>query len=182
MTEAHPVPLSLTQVFESGLYTETMSNPTHPIFNRWPAVQPVLAVGTVWIIAGGLIAALSGPTDFEAGSWVAAYLVLVGGVAQVALGVGQAWISRGVPNLELIWKQIATWNLAGVAVVAGTLLESPMITTLGGAVLAAALVLYLVGVRQLGTAPTWVGLVYRAVALIVLVSIPVGLTLSWIRH
>lgn len=167
---------------EQCLYNVVMSTPSQEILNHWPALRPALVVGSVWIVVGGLVAAAAGPTDFDAGSWVAAYLVLVGGVAQIALGVGQVWISQTVPDLRLVWKQVATWNLAGVAVVTGTLLGSPVVSTLGGIVLAIALVLYLVGVRDLGHAPRWAGLVYRAVALIVLVSIPVGLTLSWIRH
>ena len=53
------------------------------------AARWFVAAGSSCVVVGGLVAAATGPTGFEDGSWVAAYLVLVGGVAQIALGVGQ---------------------------------------------------------------------------------------------
>lgn len=46
-----------------------------------------VAAGTM-IVAGGLVAAINSAAPFAHGSWLAAYLVLVGGVAQLLLGVG----------------------------------------------------------------------------------------------
>ena len=48
----------------------------------WSVVGPFVLVGSVCIVAGGLVAAVSRPSGFELGSWLAAYLVLVGGVAE----------------------------------------------------------------------------------------------------
>ena len=39
-----------------------------------------------FIVLGGLVAAVTGPLHFDRGSWLAAYLVLVCGVAQCAIG------------------------------------------------------------------------------------------------
>lgn len=43
----------------------------------------------MWIISGGLVAAVTGPLGLEHGSWSAAYQVLVGGVVQAGLGAAQ---------------------------------------------------------------------------------------------
>ena len=42
-----------------------------------------VAVASALIVAGGLVAAVDGAAPFAHGSWLAAYLVLVGGVAQL---------------------------------------------------------------------------------------------------
>jgi hypothetical protein len=149
---------------------------------RWPAMRPFLGIGSVSVVAGGLVAALTRPTGFELGSWLAAYLVLVGGVAQIALGTGQAWLADEPPRATAVNAEVATWNLGVAATVVGTLAAAPVVTTLGGIATALALVLFLVGVRMPGPAPRWALIVYRWVVAIVLVSIPVGLALAWIRH
>ena len=53
----------------------------------------------MWVVSasslGGAVAAVSDPFSFEQGSWLAAFLVLVGGVVQIALGAGQAALVGG---------------------------------------------------------------------------------------
>ncbi|MBS7547854.1 hypothetical protein [Dietzia massiliensis] len=44
--------------------------------SHWRAMREFVLVGLTAIIAGGLVAAVTGPTGFDEGSWVAAYLVL----------------------------------------------------------------------------------------------------------
>ena len=44
------------------------------------------ATGICSVALGGLVAAVAQPLDLAHGSWLAAYLVLVGGVAQGAMG------------------------------------------------------------------------------------------------
>lgn len=149
---------------------------------RWPAVGPFLAIGSVCTIAGGLVAAVTHPTGFELGSWLAAFLVLVGGVAQIALGVGQAWLSEDAPRPTQVRAEVTTWNLGVTATVVGTLVSAPIITTLGGLASALALGLFLGGVRKSGSGSRSPLVLYRGFATIVLVSTPVGLALAWIRH
>jgi hypothetical protein len=48
-----------------------------------------LASASVLIVAGGAVAAVNSAAPFGHGSWLAAYLVLVGGVSQVVLGAGR---------------------------------------------------------------------------------------------
>lgn len=149
---------------------------------RWPAVRPFIGVGVACTVTGGLVAAVTRPTGFELGSWVAAYLVLVGGVAQIGLGVGQAWLAQEPPARREVRAEVVTWNLSIVATVVGTLVASPIVTTVGGVVLVVALGRFFAGVRTAGAASRTARTVYRGFAAILLVSTPVGLTLAWIRH
>lgn len=149
---------------------------------RWPAARPFALIASAAVVAGGIVAAVAHPTGFELGSWLAAYLVLVVGVAQLALGGGQAWLAASTPDTPTIIRQALLWNIGAAGVIGGTLLSSPAVTTLGGLVTVAALVAFLVGVRRLGSVPKWAPLLYRGVAVFVLGSIPVGLFLSWVRH
>jgi len=47
--------------------------------------------------------------------------VLVGGVAQIGLGVGQAWLTQDPPARREVRAEVVTWNLSIVATVVGTL-------------------------------------------------------------
>ena len=152
------------------------------LIERWPVVRPFLAVGALSIVAGGLTAAVTRPTGFALGSWLAAYLVLVAGVAQIALGVGQAWLARDAPRRAEVGVELATWNGAVVATIVGTLVGAPLVTTLAGAALVVALLRFLAGVRSARASSSATVVLYRLVVTIVLVSTPVGLALAWIRH
>jgi hypothetical protein len=142
-----------------------------------------LAVGAACVVAGGLVAAITRPTGFDLGSWLAAFLVLVGGVAPIVLGTGQAWLAAEAPPPGRVRAEATTWYLGVAATVGGTLAGAPVVTTLGGLASAAALVLFLRGVARPGPGRRGAALVlYRAVAAVVLVSTPVGLALAWLRH
>lgn len=141
-----------------------------------------LALGSVGVVGGGIVAAVTGPTDFERGSWVAAYLVLVVGVAQILLGAGLAWLPTAVAEHTARIALLVGWNLAAAAVVAGTLISAPVLTSIGGVITVASLVGFVVAVAR--SRPEFSGwtLLYRALALFVLLSTPVGLLLAWIRR
>jgi hypothetical protein len=155
---------------------------TERLVDRWPAVWPSAAVAGAAIVAGGIVAAVSRPTDFGNGPWLAAYLVLVVGVAQALLAGGQAMMAEDRPSAATVRNELLSWNLGAAAVVAGTLVAAPVLTTIGGIVTAVALVLFLLGVRRADEVPSWVPLLYRALVVIVLVSVPIGLVLAWVRH
>lgn len=149
---------------------------------RWPAARAFVLVGCGSIVAGGLIAAVSRPTGLEQGSWLAAYLVLVGGVAQIGLGGGQAWMAASPPGPSVLRSEVAAWNLALVATIVGSLASMPVLSTLGSASTIVALVLFLLGVRRGSTLRWWPLVVYRCVIVVVLLSTPIGLALAWARH
>lgn len=148
---------------------------------RWRAMRGFALVGLIAIIAGGLVAAVTVPTGFADGSWVAAYLVLVAGVAQIYLGVGQALLAVVIPSGRCRCWQLIVYNVANIAVLVGSLTESVVLVVIGGAMLFVALVLFLAAVRRPRT-HRWYLALYRLVIAILAVSISVGIVLSVLRH
>jgi hypothetical protein len=147
-------------------------------------VKGAIAFGSVallCVVAGGLVAAVTAPLNLTHGSWASAYLVLVGGVAQGALGISQYFLA---PHRFGGWKVVAellAWNAASVAVIGGTLIANPWVVDAGGALLVASLVLMIQTVRGPGTNAGWVLWVYRALVALVAISIPIGLVLAHLR-
>lgn len=150
--------------------------------SRRRAMQGFVLVGFIAITAGGLVAAVTGPTGFADGSWVAAYLVLVAGVAQVGLGVGQALLAAVVPSGRRRGWQLVVYNVANAAVIGGTLIESVAVVVAGAVMLFAALILFLAAVRRRSGTHPWYLAIYRVLLAILGVSIPVGVALSVLRH
>lgn len=149
----------------------------------------LLVAGAVSIVLGGLVAAVTGPFDLEHGSWAAAYLVLVSGVAQWVMGQARSWQAGSPAEKWWGWRQFGFWNLGNVAVMAGTFAGWPWLVGLGSVSLVAALVIALLAEgnprRSAGgerIAPPLVHLAYAAMLLVLALSIPVGMTLSIVRH
>lgn len=143
---------------------------------------PFLWVGTSAIIVGGLIAAVTSPLNLAHGSWAAAYLVLIVGVALIFLGVTQSMLAERVAS-RAISVEIGAWVIGSLAVLGGTLVNQPWIVDIGGAVLVIALVVFALAARTSGRGRAlWSLWTFRFVLLIVLVSIPTGLVLSHLRH
>jgi hypothetical protein len=125
------------------------------------------------------VAAVTSPLDLAHGSWLAAYLVLVGGVGQVAMGVARLLRPGPADAARLGWSQVAAWNLGNALVIVGTLITLPWLVDVGGLGCVVALALALLHARRLrGTVRTWG---YRAVLAVLLVSVPVGLVLAHVR-
>lgn len=143
---------------------------------------PFFVVGGACIIAGGLVAAATAPTPTEHGTWAAAYLVLVAGVAQVGIGLGQVTFAPATPT-PVVAMHVAGWNLGNAAVLVGTLIGVTPVVDLGGLLLVVTLALLAYGLRTAKTQQTdgvhRSGLLgYRLLLLILLVSIPIGLALA----
>lgn len=141
--------------------------------------RTLIALGALGVIAGGLVAAVTGPMDWAKGSWTAAYLVLVVGVAQFVMGrLRPAGGDDGAG-----WVQVAGWNLGSLLVIGGTLVTTPLLVDLGSVLLVIALVLAMrAGSRgEAEGIPHPVGLAYRALLLVLAVSIPIGMVLSHLR-
>lgn len=149
---------------------------------RWPATRPFVVIGSGCTIAGGLVAAVTRPTGFVLGSWTAAFLVLVGGVAQIALGAGQAWLADRPPAARRVRTEVVSWNIGVAATIAGTLAATPSITSAAGIALVVALSLFITTTKASNRVHRSARVIYRVVAGIVLVSIPIGLGLAWSRH
>ncbi len=149
---------------------------------RWRASRPFALTGFACVVAGGLVAAVSGPLGLEMGSWAAAYLVLVAGVAQLGLGVGQAWIPLELPTRRVRVWEFATWNGGNGVVLAATFASLPFLVAAGGILLLVALVLFQSALRgPLIVATHWLA-TYRVVAILLTVGVLSGVVLSLIRH
>jgi hypothetical protein len=58
------------------------------------AVQPFLAIGVAAIVAGGLAAAVTGPTGWDHGAWIAASIVLTFALGQRRRDVSAVWTAQ----------------------------------------------------------------------------------------
>jgi hypothetical protein len=161
------------------------SQNTGPLAARGMQLLPFTAIGVACVVAGGLVAAATAHAPTQHASWAAAYLVLVGGVAQVGLGMGQA-LFAGRPSATLVTAQLACWNVGNAAVIAGTLASLPVLVDVGGALLVVTLLLLTYalrasGARVAGGVRRWYLHGFRLLVAILAVSIPIGLVLAQLR-
>ena len=157
------------------------------LLERWPSARPFVVVGAAAVAAGGAVAAVTRPTGFELGPWLAAFLVLVGGVAQIALGAGQAWVADRLPDTGTVRAELTIWNIGLAATMAGSLLPAPLLTALGAVAVLIALALFLSATRPhhdaaAAVAPRWARILYPLGIVVLLISTPIGLVLSWTLH
>lgn len=148
------------------------------------ADQPYLmlfgVLGVLAIICGGVVSAFTAahPTTFTA--WTSAYLVLVVGIAQVGFGLlGHSLVHRH--RHIVAWLAFALYNIGSVAVIGGVYLKETTanmsaLTDIGGASVVLAVVTFLYGVY--GTKWSWRLAIFYLVALIIIISTPIGLTLG----
>ena len=151
------------------------------VSQRWRPSAPLFAAGSVSIIAGGLAAAVTGPIEWNHGSWVAAFLVLVTGAGQIGLGAGQARLAPVAPSVGFTAVECALWNGGCLTVISGTLLSNPPAVSIGSGLLVAALGMSTFGVRGTGGQPLLLVL-YRGLLIVLLASIPIGTALAWTKH
>lgn len=169
--ESHKVPSSRSKVAANA--RENASNPR-------VAVMPFAGVGLAAVVAGGLIAAAVAYAPTEPLVWLVAYLVLIVGVTQAALGVGQYRLADRPLTPALLWAQFALYNLGNAGVIAGTLLDLPLLVDVGGVLLVVALIGFLLGSRGTGKDGTlrWL---YRILIVLLLISVPIGLLLAQLK-
>jgi hypothetical protein len=108
-----------------------------------------LAAAGSFIVAGGIVAAVDSATPLGHGAWLAAYLVLVGGVSQVTLGPGRVALRLPRQPPRVTRAQLVLWNAGGVLVPGGVLASMPGIVTAGSVALLAALALFATGIRSI---------------------------------
>ena len=145
----------------------------------WRDIRVFEILGVICVVAGGLVAASTAPLQSERASWAAAYLVLVAGVAQIALGAGQALFAESPPARRIAAAQVAGWNVGNAAVIVGTLMQVLVVADIGAVLLLATLIRSLQVVR--GTSGGRAGRLYRGLLVVLVVSIPIGLVLARLR-
>ncbi|BBY54602.1 hypothetical protein H7J07_12775 [Mycobacterium koreense] len=148
------------------------------LWARRATVAPFAVAGALSVLAGGIVAAaIAAPTPTRHGVWSVAYLVLVVGLCQIALGAGQALLAATPPTRKAVWTAAVVFNLANVGVLAGVLTDRVAVLNAGSVLLLVALVLFLVGVRR-SDRRGWALHLYRGVVTVLVVSIPIGLVIT----
>lgn len=154
------------------------AHPTGATMSHATPARWWLILGSTCVVGGGLVAALTGPLVLSKGSWLAAYLVLVCGVAQYL--IGRAPVRAG-------WFALAMWNAGNIAVITGTLLTSPYLVDAGGVLLLVVLIALLRELLRRRTSDAivsmraWQRWLMVAVVSALIVSVPIGLVLAHLR-
>lgn len=135
---------------------------------------PFLAVGILAIVIGGLFSAATARSATYHSAWSVAYIVLVVGVAQVALGVGQWWLAAHRIPVGILVGELLVFNLGNLGVVLGTVLAASIWVDVGSALLVVALATFgwkVWSPRRSG----WVLLAYWALIVLLSASVIIGL-------
>ena len=134
--------------------------------------------GSALIVAGGLVAAVDAARPFAHGSWLAAYLVLVGGVAQIGLGAGRLALPAPPPPARSWRLQSICWNTGNAAVAGGVLAGSLTVVVVGSVPLLVALGGFAGGARAAWPLARVHTLAYEAFVLMLAVSVVIGCVLA----
>lgn len=156
-----------------------MRAPPHKKEPMHSPTAPFIPLGWAAIVAAGVIAAAIAHQPTEAMVWMVAYLVLIAGAAQVAIGRGLHALPDAPPPASASWGQWVLLNLGHAGIIAGTL--SAEFPTVAGATVVywIAGVWLALSVRPAARKP---GLVwFRGLITVLLISSLIGLSLSWMR-
>lgn len=148
------------------------------LHEHWPLFRLFGLCGGTAVVLGGLIAAGSAPARSEAAAWAAAYLVLVGGTAQAAIGAAQLLLSRRPPSRAARNAQVLLWNAGTIAVITATVTAVPILGDAGGLMLLVVLALSARAVR--GAAGRGAS-TYRVLMALLAVSVVVGQVIARIH-
>src|SRR3546814_21111221 len=69
--------------------------------------------------------------------------------------MGQAFLSREIPTRVTVTIECTLWNLGSLAVMVGTIIEAPLLVSVGGLTLLVAVALLANPVRAPNSRPTW---------------------------
>lgn len=149
-------------------------------------IPSVFAGGASISLLAALVAAAARATEpFDHGIWLVAYLLLVGFLAQLLLGLGQAKPLAGVSGEEdpPVGAQAFFWNAGVVAVPVGVLLGMRLFVVLGSVALLTALAAFWQASRRRRSAveaeSRALGVAYAALIVIMTASVFVGTALAW---
>ncbi|MEO7373226.1 MAG: hypothetical protein ABIW36_04845 [Terrimesophilobacter sp.] len=145
------------------------------------SVIPFVSIGGASIVIGGLLSAATAPTPSYTASWAVAYIVLVAGVAQLVLGIGQGHLAPTQPSGRVVAIEVIAFNVANVAVLVGTVARAVWIVDVGAVFLIVALALFIWSVRGTGSRNRWMRYGFRAVIIVVVVTTPIGLVLAHLK-
>lgn len=147
-----------------------------PPESRWLSAGVFVATGVIAVAAGVSLAVGAAPMLAAEAGWLTAYLILIAGAAQIALGAGQAWLAAVPVGFERGACEWGAINLGNIGIVAGSLLGSFWIVVAGTAVFVLALALFALGVRRTRH-PRW-RIAYAALIVFLAMMALVGLALA----
>jgi len=109
-------------------------------------------LSAAFVVAAAVLVVANAVAPFARGWWLVAYLLLVGGVSPVLLGVGQFRLAERahvrLGSSALLWAQVALWNGGALTVAAADMAVAPAGVTAGSVLLMAALCLFLTGSQR----------------------------------
>jgi hypothetical protein len=158
------------------------------VLNRVSASIPrAFAAGASLSLAAAFLAAAARAIEpFAHGTWLVAYLVLVGFLAQLLLGLFQVMLLAGDPSgtdSPPISAQATLWNAGVIAVPLGVLVSARLFVVLGSVALLASLAGFWQGFRSLksdsGAALRALEVVYAVLIMLMGASVVVGTALAW---
>ncbi|HET8554236.1 MAG TPA: hypothetical protein VFL78_05360 [Rhodanobacteraceae bacterium] len=149
---------------------------------RLMATRLFLVAALAALLVAGFTAAAVAHAPTRSLVWMVAYLVLVAGVAQGVLGLGQALLPARLPSTRWRIGEWVLFNLGNVGVIFGTLWTSMAWVAVGTVLFVASLVAFLCGVRGAGRG--WLLLAFRAVLVMTCLGacVGLGLTLAGVAH
>lgn len=145
-----------------------------------PAALPFAIMGTIAVVGGSLLSAALAPTPSYHGNWAVAYIVLVAGVGQIVLGVGQTATTAGRVRRAVVVMQVLLLNLGSVATVIATVGDIRVLLYVAAALQLIALISFLWATRHGARGLTLVAL--RTVTVLLVISIPIGIVLQSLVH
>jgi hypothetical protein len=137
-------------------------------------VPAFVVLSALMIVAGGLVAAVNSAAPFAHGSWLAAYLVLVGGVSQSVLCGGRFVLPAPRGSARLEYVQLGLWNAGTAAVAVGVFTDAGVIVVVGSAIVLAALGCFAVGGGRGQPGARGHMILYRLVIVVLAISVLVG--------
>jgi hypothetical protein len=140
-----------------------------------------VGAASIALTAAIVAAAVRAIEPFAHGIWLTAYLFLVGFVAQLLLGRGQAMVAASPAdgNPPPIGAQAILWNAGVAAVPFGVLLGARVFVVLGSLALLASLVMFWQQPPPCHAGPGVLEIGYVALIVFMGASVLVGTALAW---
>jgi hypothetical protein len=152
------------------------AQPSDLVLDRY--ARAFFVVAGALVVVGGIVAAVNSASPFPHGSWLAAYLVLVGGASQVALGGWRLGLRQPRPAPRTIGAQLILWNFGVVCVPSGVLAGARGLVSIGSFALLSALTLYALETRRWRPSARKGTFLYLAIVGALGVSVVVGSALA----
>lgn len=150
---------------------------SRPLWSRG-STRLFTAVGAAAIIAAGLFSALTARAPSYHSAWLVAYLVLVVGVTQIVLGVGQSALAARGPRRGLVTAEFVLFVLGNLGVILGTLATLPLVVYAGSLLLVFALVGFAWAVQGSPSSKMLVW-AYRLFVVLMIVSVIIGASFTY---